>query len=98
MQQKLVKSAYIHLIEVILYFVVVGFLFGSLVLFLCLAPLLLIMTLAWIAIVVCMWPVLLPVMLAIKHTHIVRKISNFAIEQAAFRRLVLALYRKACNL
>ena len=98
MQQKLVKSAYIHLIEVILYFVVVGFLFGSLLLFLCLAPLLCLMTMAWITLVLCLWPIFLPFVIAIKHTHIVRKTYNFAIEHSTFRRIVLALYRQTCNL
>jgi len=63
-----VSGYFKHLIEVVLYFMIVGFIFGSVVFFACLAPLLMIMTLMWVAVVLCIWPILLPLMIALKHT------------------------------
>ena len=98
-KRSLFESAYVkQLIEVVLYFLIVGFIFGSVVFFACLAPLLMILTFVWVSVVLCIWPLLLPLMIALKHTHIVRKTYNWAIEYKKCRTVLLYLYDKICSL
>lgn len=98
MKRNKIKSAYMHLIEVVLYFFFVGFLFGGIALILFLAPVLLLATITWIVVVLCMWPILLPIMIALKHTHVVRKTWNFAIKHKNVRKLILYTYNKFCTM
>jgi hypothetical protein len=94
---RLPQSTY-HMIEVVLYFLLVGLLLGTLVVVLCLAPLFLLMTVGWLALLICMWPVLLPIFIAIRRTNLVRKTFDRAIENRRVRRAIIKMYNKSCGL
>ena len=98
MERGNIKSVYLHLIEVILYFFFVGFLVGGFMLIFCLAPMLILAALVWVGIVLCMWPVFLPIMITLKHTHMVEKAINFALSIRSVRKLIIFVFNKVCSM
>lgn len=82
------------MIEVILYFFFVGFLVGGFALIFCLAPMLLVAAVVWVGVVLCMWPIFLPIMITLKHTHVVRRLIDVAVSIKNIRRFILFLYNK----
>ena len=91
-------SAFLNVIEIVLYFCVIGFFIGFIVVLLSLAPFLL-LTLGFTFLVFCVaWPILLPVLITIKRTQMVSKVVDYAIERKPVRKCVLFFYDKACTL